>query len=266
MAAAREYKISIDIDTSRYEKSLEDFQRRMVELAEEASIKIYEGEFEMAKKKARSPFTTGKVTTKPTGDGQAFLSLKDGDTIQMAPLVGLDQMVSADMHEYWNIKPAIYHPCIGARKCPGEAVENEPRFKGYLPVLVKDQGVMIYPFTISVYKQLEQLENALDDGETLAGFVLRVSRTGTGLATRYTVLGIGKRIDISDSEVPDFIDRLGPQTLEEIWELLEKNGYDREDTEAEPTVAKPPKDDEVEEDEKSDEKSDDKDDDDWGEV
>ena len=255
MAEAREYIVKVDVDIAAYLAALRKLEKQFDEIR-----RYSEGELGMAKaKKARSPFTTGRVESKPVGDGQQFLSLKEGDTIQMAPLVGLDGMVSADMHEYWNIKPAIYHPCVGARKCPGEAVGNDPRFKGYLPVLVKDQGIMIYPFTISVYKQLEQLENALDEGETLAGFVLRVSRTGSGLATRYTVLGIGKRIDVKDSEVPDFIDRLGPQTLEEIWELLEKNGYDREDADSEPEVAKPEKDEDA-----SEEKSDD--DDDWGDV
>lgn len=190
-----------------------------------------EKEKEMATREKVSPFKRGRAEGGGSRGGSQFLRLKDGESVVFAPMVGLDEMISADMHEFWDIKPAIYHPCIG-RNCPGCEVGNEPRFKGYLPVLVKSTGdVQIYPFTISIYNQLEALEDEIteSDGSNLKGFVVKVSRKGSGMATRYTVLGVGSRIDLSGSEVPDFVPQLGPQTEDDIWELLENNGFNRED-------------------------------------
>ena len=258
---------AIDIDR-RYYKHHEggDFSGRLdsfgisVDLAK-ATIKTHEKlkssfealdkkekEIKMARKKKEeaSPFRKGRATGVRSRGGQ-FIRLADGESIVFAPMVGLNDMISADMHEYWDLKPVIYHPCIG-RDCPGCIVGLEPRFKAYLPVLVKSTGEpAIFPFTISVYNQLEALEDEImddDDGADLKGFVVKVSRKGSGKATRYSVLGVGSRIDLTDAEVPDFVPQLGPATEEEIWTLLEDNGFDRgayegEATEATETEEKP---------------------------
>ena len=204
----------------------------------------------MAKRKAKkavSPFRKGRAVVK-SGGGQ-FVGVKEGEPLTFAPLVGLEEMISADMHEYWDLRPAIYHPCIG-RDCPGCKVGNEPRFKGYLPILLKSGDTAVYPFTISVYNQLEVLEDALDDDEDLKGFAIKVSRKGAGMATRYTVVGLGKRLDTSKTDIPDFISHLGPQTEDTIWELLDSNGFSR--GEAAVKVA--------------DDEADDEEDDSWGDV
>jgi hypothetical protein len=192
-----------------------------------------EREIKMAKRKAKkeaSPFRKGRATGVKSRGGQ-FVRLADGESVVFAPMVGLEDMVSADMHEYWDVEPAIYHPCIG-RNCPGCLVDNESRFKAYLPVLVKSTGEpAIYPFTISVYNQLEALEDEImeDDADAdLKGFVVKVSRKGSMKATRYSVLGVGSRIDLTGAEIPDYIPQLGPTTEEDIWTLLEENGFDRD--------------------------------------
>lgn len=183
----------------------------------------------MTKKKTKeSPFKTGRAKFAGSrSDGLNFIGIKPDESITFAPMVGLDQMVYADMHEYWDIRPAIFHPCIGY-DCPGCKVGNETRFKAYLPVIMKDGTQGIYAFTKSVYDQLENLEDSLE--ESMKGFVIKVSRRGAGLKTRYTVLGTGKKIDVEGmfEDFPDFLGRLGPQTEEDIWQLLEANGYSRD--------------------------------------
>ena len=182
---------------------------------------LFDGEYTMAKKMSKtSPFKKGRAVGRKSGGGSQFIGLKDGESVTFAPLVGLDEMVHADMHEYWDIRPAIFHPCIG-KDCPGEAAGNEPRFKGYLPVMKKDGEVLVFPFTISVYNQLEELEDEIDG--TLQGYVIKFSRRGSGFSTKYSVLGVGKRIEVDGVEAPDFISQLGPQTREEILALLEAN-------------------------------------------
>ncbi len=216
----REMAVTVKIDTT----VLERIKRRETELETifRAMAKA-KGDDIMAKAKV-SPFKKGRKKGGASAGGSQFLGLKDGESHVLAPMVGLDELVYADMHEYWDIRPAIFHPCIG-RDCPGCEAGNDPRFKGYFPVLLKSGDVAIYPFTISVYNQLEAIEDSMDDGETLKGFVLKISRKGTGLATRYTVVPVGKRIDVP-SEVPDFISQLGPQSRDEIIALLEDNGFE----------------------------------------
>jgi hypothetical protein len=210
----RELTVKLDFDFERYERLLEETFKAMAKA---------KGDEIMAK--AKSPFKKGRKVGGASSGGSQFLGLKDGESHVLAPLYGLDELISADMHEYWDIRPAIFHPCIG-RNCPGCEVGNEARFKGYYPVLLKSGEVAIYPFTISVYNQLEAIEDAMDDGETLQGFVLKISRKGTGLSTRYTVVPVGKRLDVSDTEIPDFIPQLGPQTKKEIVALLEDKGFE----------------------------------------
>lgn len=183
---------------------------------------LTKGELQVSK---RSPFRKGRKAARSAASGATggFLSIGDGENVVFAPLNGLDELVSAEMHEYWDINPAIFHPCIG-KDCPGCAVGHESRFKAYLPVVKKDGDTALWAFTISVYNQLEDLEDALEEG-SLEGAVMKLSRRGTGLNTRYTVTGLGKFIDVSEVERFDFIDSLGPTTVEEITDLLEKNGY-----------------------------------------
>lgn len=183
-----------------------------------------------------SPFKKGRAEVSTSGGGR-FIGVKDGESIVFAPLLGLDGMIHAQMHEYWDIRPAIFHPCIG-RGCPGCAAGNEPRFKGYLPVLKNDgTGTAIYPFTISVYRKLLELEKEVDGGN-LKGYVVKVKRTGTGFSTDYTVLGTGRRVDVSKEEIPEFIDSLGPVTEEDILALLLSNNIDVPGYEREPTRGK----------------------------
>lgn len=177
----------------------------------------------MTKSDKNNPFKTGRRTT--VGDGGLFLSIKEGESVSFVPLSGLDGMVSAEMHEYWDVKPAIFHPCIGV-DCPGCRAGNKARFKGYMPVLMRDGGVKIYAFTTLVYKQLEDLEDALE-GNTLKGAALRVKRTGAGKSTRYTVVPTGKKVDVSDTEEPRFVHLLGHTGEEEILAQLIEAGIIR---------------------------------------
>lgn len=170
-----------------------------------------------------SPFKKGRVDpSELSSGGGRFLRIKDGEAAVFAPLLGLDEMIRANMHEHWDVNPAVFHPCIGTN-CPGCAVGNEARFRGYLPVYTKDGETVIYPFTITVYRQLLELEEEVEGG-TLRGYVVKVKRTGTGFNTKYTVLGTGKNLDVSELEVPEFVSSLGPTTEEDITKALREGG------------------------------------------
>lgn len=183
----------------------------------------------MAKQKKVSPFKKGRAERKAKSGGK-FINIAPDESVILAPMVGLEEMISADMHQHWNLSTPVYHPCIG-KNCPGCMIGNEPRFKGFLPVMVKgEEEPSIYSFTISVYNQLEELEDSLDDDESLSGMVLKIKRTGSGLKTRYLVIATGKRIDEFKADPPDVVPFLGPVDPDEIWDALEETGdVDRED-------------------------------------
>lgn len=208
----------------------------------------------MAKKTAKtSPFRKGRKVSRKSN----FLSIGDGESITFAPLIGLDELISADMHEYWDIRPAIFHPCIG-KNCPGCELGVDPRFKAYMPVVTREGDVAIYPFTISVYNQLEMIEDELE--ESLAGHVVKVRRQGTGFSTTYMVSGIGKTVNIEGIEHPEFLSALGPTTAEEIWAMIDE-------TDAVKVYGGTPREEASSADEVDDDDSDDdSDDDDWGDV
>jgi hypothetical protein len=174
-----------------------------------------------------NPFNVGRKLDSGGGANGQFLSIPPDESVTFVPVVGLDELISADMHEYWEIKPAIYHPCIG-KDCPGCILENKPRWKGYLPVIVKGEDeVKIYPFTVSVYNQFEEFEDALDEDESIQGLVFKITRRGKGLNTKYSLIGTGKRMKTSGLDIPDFVSKLGATDEEEIWDQLEKRGFSR---------------------------------------
>lgn len=181
----------------------------------------------MAKAKGKSPFKKGRMSASSSGGGK-FVSIKDGESLTMAFLHGLDEMISADMHEYWDIRPAVFHPCIGPG-CPGCAAGNKIRQKGYMGVVDREGNPMVFPFTSSVFKQIEALEDSLkedaeDSEDPLRGFVFKFTRNGSGLNTKYAIIGVGKYIDVEGVEMPEIIDHLGETDKEKIQAKLEEAG------------------------------------------
>lgn len=172
----------------------------------------------------KSPFKTGRAGVKSSGSaGGQFLTLKnDGDSAVFAPMVGLDEMVSADMHSRWEVNPAVHHPCIG-RKCPSCLTGDKPKFKGYLPIVLPEGDIKIWAFTITSYRQLEALEDEMEDG-TLRGKAIKLIRRGVGLNTKWVVMGTGREIDVDGLEIPDFVPNLGPATESDINEALLEAG------------------------------------------
>lgn len=158
-----------------------------------------------------------------------FIKIKDGDSVVFAPLTNLDEMISVDQHEFWDVQPAVIVPCI-QKGCPACETGNEARFKAFLAVMTKEDGSKIFAFGRKVERQLEELEAELG---SLKGKVLKVRRNGSGMSTSYTVIATGKTMNVSDAEVPDIISTLGPTTREEIKALLENRGVSSSDGEEE---------------------------------
>jgi len=163
----------------------------------------------------RSVIRKGKDALPQSGESR-FLKVPEGEAVTIVPLTGLDNLISIDQHAFWDITPGVLVPCTG-NGCPACALGNKPSFRAFLPVMTKENGTKIFSFGISVLRQLESLEEELG---SLAGQAIKVRRHGSGLATKYTVIAVGKKVPTKDVEVPDIIAAIGPTDNEGIERVL----------------------------------------------
>jgi hypothetical protein len=109
---------------------------------------------------------------------------------------------------------------------PYHQLKADKRYRAFLPILVNGE-VKVWSMSKTSHMQLLDIADA---GGSLSGMELRIKRTGSGLATRYSVVPRGKRHDISDVPEVDIISMLGPITTEGvrkvIAEKLNKDSYE----------------------------------------
>ena len=183
----------------------------------------------MSKKTAsKSPVRKGRM--KKGGSGK-FIKLGDGESVTFAFLHGTEEMLHADMHSFWDLPGKPFFPCLGTVDCPGCVAGNNTKTYGFMGVLGKDGEPRVWSFTPMVQAQVETLEDSLkEDGEELTGFVVKLSRKGLGLKTRYSLVGTGKRIDVSDFVDFEILDKVGILTKEEAEAKLNKATGENDDT------------------------------------
>jgi hypothetical protein len=171
--------------------------------------------------------------------GGKFLKLESGKPREIIPLTGVEppdgeepngsnSIISFNQYAIWKdnlpdgVRSPVF-PAIGGKSDPGAMLGLEPRFKGFMLVIEKGgEDELVWPFTVSVFKQLCELESTL--GESIKGMILKVSRTGEGLKTKYRVVATGKRVAINGEPETDLMEHVGPTTREEIVEMLEAAG------------------------------------------
>lgn len=154
-----------------------------------------------------NPFRKGPASTS-SGNG-IFAVAKEEEPLIFVPLTELDEIIAADMHEYWEVKPFISFPCIGAG-CPACASGHQPKYKSYMAILVQGEATSrILPMGISIERALEDIKEELG---TLKGRALKLKRTGKGFATRYNIVNLGKTLKI---------DAVTPISIEENITILD---------------------------------------------
>lgn len=188
----------------------------------------------MAKRSVFRKGSAGLGESKEGGEKE-FISLKDGDSANLASLVNMDDLISVDQHAIWlDGGNSPMFPCIG-EGCPGEVLGNQPRFRAFLPVVsLPENEVRIFGFGIRVARALEELDNEFSG---LKGHVFKVKRKGSGLSTNYTIVAMGKTVDVDGFVAPDIVSKLGPTTKEGILELLKETGAMEGGKEDKPSVA-----------------------------
>lgn len=159
--------------------------------------------------------------------GQVFLKLQDGESTEFAVIGGLDEIISFDQHAFWlESGNSPIFPCLQTEDCPGCQLNNEPRFKAVMVVLAKTEGGTEERLIIFGKQVVTALRDANDAVGDLNGHILRMSRKGTGLNTRYSLMPTGRTTKVPKIEEVSLnpIENIGPTTREAIVEALEQAG------------------------------------------
>lgn len=162
-------------------------------------------------------FRKGKSTAAATGEN-IWVRVKDDESLAIVPLQELEDMVSIDQHEYWDINPALIFPCIG-KGCPACAAGNKPKYKGFLGVMANGESEpKVFPFGISIERQIGEISDELG---SIVGQLFKVKKTGKGLTTKYTIVATGKKVDVSAVEPIDVTKHINVLSADEIAEKIE---------------------------------------------
>jgi hypothetical protein len=175
-----------------------------------------------------SPVRTGTDPRKDAvGSGVnsgMWLTLQPNEALNMVILVEASEIVNCEQCAIWldegNSPVWVYT----GEDDPSHDLNIDRRYRAYLPVLVEKEDVTpkereqrVFSMGKSVHTQILDIADAVGD---IAGVEIRVKRTGSALATRYSVTQTGKRYDVSKQPEVDVIALLGPLTPEGVQDLL----------------------------------------------
>lgn len=168
-----------------------------------------------------------------------FIKLESGKTIEIIPLTGVEPppgkkpdgtncVISFQQYTMWlddlpEGKLSPIFPALGGKDDPGALLNLQPKFRAMMLVMTPgEEEEQIFAFGIQIFKQLVEIEQAL--GTPLRGHVLKVTRTGSGLGTKYRVVPTAKTVDIEGEPETNLLDHIGPTTREGIIAMLEEAG------------------------------------------
>lgn len=157
---------------------------------------------------------------KEGGKSSIFMTLKDGDSVSVALLGGTDEILSVDMHSWWDVTPAPHLVCLGSKaECPSCQLGHESKVKSYIPIVTQEGEPKLLIAGAQIINALKELEIEV---KNLKGVVVRIKRNGKGLSTRYVTMGTGKKVKVDGFEVPELEPALGPLTYEGQVEVMGK--------------------------------------------
>lgn len=174
----------------------------------------------MAKK--FNPIRTGvdprKDAPKTVNGESKWLKIKTNEVVDVIPLIDAEDIIACEQCAIWledgNSPIWVYT----GPEDPSHDLGIDRDYKAYMPVLV-DGTPKIWGMSKTVHRTILDVADA---GGDLKGMVLRVKRTGTGLATRYSIVPRGMRADVSKEPEVDVIEALEVKTPEEVREHIAK--------------------------------------------
>lgn len=140
-------------------------------------------------------------------------------------LVEADEIISGYQFADWSVNPAPIW--VAVENDPGYELGLKPRYRAFIPISVEVDGakeVRLWPVSKQMHANIADIGMAYGK---LAGQILSIRRSGTGLETRYTVIPLGKQEKVSEV-LPTFeeiAELLGPEDVGGVKALLmERHG------------------------------------------
>lgn len=161
--------------------------------------------------------------TLPSGNPSAkWLKLEPNSSIDFVCLVEDTEIISCEQVAIWLTDGGSPVWCYTGKDDPLHDLGLSKRYRAFLPVLVKSGGdafdeVQVWPMGVMAHKAVMEIADAIG---SIKGQVLRAKRTGSGLATKYSVINRGKEVDVSDVDEVDIPAMLGPLTTEGVREMI----------------------------------------------
>jgi hypothetical protein len=148
----------------------------------------------------------GQAPTNQASTG--FFKPKANQTHKVILLQDTKDIVTVDQNEIWEVTPAIIWPHNGPGD-PGDELHLRPALRSFIAVLVdEDPAPKLWAMGKGQHQALVDISDA-NDGESLAGMIVQVKRTGAGLETRYSVTATPKRIKTMPADIPTSQDIIG---------------------------------------------------------
>jgi hypothetical protein len=163
-----------------------------------------------------------KAAMAGNGKGGKFLTLAVDVPTDVIMAHELDAIQSVDMHDWWDYTPAPHLVCLG-EDCPSCAVGHEARTRSYVGVITREKEVKYLASGAQIVAQLEKYAKALG---SISGRLMQFEKTGSGMKTKYSVLSLGKKMNIAEFVLPDLEELLGPLTIGEQVKKMAEVGID----------------------------------------
>lgn len=178
-----------------------------------------------AAKSKYAPVKTGSDPRSEANNKSSWLRIDPNTQTDVVALVDADEIVSCEQCAIWledgNSPVWVYT----GPEDPSHELKLDRRYRAYLPILVTDtKEVQVWSMGKAAHSMLLDIADATGE---LKGLELRIKRTGSGLATRYSIVSRGKRHKVDSIEEVDVISMLGPLTPDEVKAMLaEKLGFE----------------------------------------
>lgn len=191
---------------------------------------VYQGESSMKSNAiSKGLIRKGKDALHGARSG-VFVKIEENSAVDLIPLCGVDGFISFEQHTFWNDEgnsPTFV--CLHDESCPGCSLGNQPGTKVFIPVYdLTAKAAKIYSCSTKMAQTIGDVEA---ETGTIIGRVFRIKRKGAGIKTRYTLIPLNKKANVSKIEVPDVEKEIIVKTKDEILRTLQEAGFTDDDFE-----------------------------------
>lgn len=158
-----------------------------------------------------------------------FVKIEENGSADVIPLVGVDGFISFEQHTFWSDEGnSPTFTCLH-KGCPGCELGNQASTKVFIPVYdLAAKTAKIYSCSTKMAQTIGDIETEVGE---IVGRVFRIKRKGGGKNTRYTLVPLNKKANISKVETLDVEAEIIIRPRDEILRMLKEAGFNDDDFE-----------------------------------